>query len=256
MIKAVFFDIDGTLLSHSQGRVPEDTQTALRALKKAGIKVFTSTGRHILELEQLPVNELEFDGYVLLNGQLCLDAEKEILYSSAIPDEDIRRILPWFEERKHAIAFVEKDRIYINQINERVRSAQKDISSELPLTGSYTGEPVYLVNMFEEDNVIEAFMKEMPHCKVTRWNPYGTDIISRESGKVTGMQKILDYFEIPREACMAFGDGENDMEMLRFAGIGIAMGNADSEVKACADYVTSDVDEGGIWHALKHFQII
>ena len=256
MIKAVFFDIDGTLLSHKSGQVPEDTREALGSLREKGILIFTSTGRHILELDELPVRDLTFDAYVLLNGQLCLDRERKVLYASPIPEEDIRRILPRFEGGDVPVAFVEKDRIYINWIGERVRREQQEISSELPTVGCYTGNPVYLVNVFEQDSVVDNIMEEMPHCKVTRWNSFGTDIISVSGGKVTGMERLLKHFGIAREECMAFGDGENDMEMLQFAGIGVAMGNAEDEVKVCADYVTDDIDKGGIRKALQHWGLL
>ena len=139
MIKAAFFDIDGTLMAHSLGCVPEDTRRALEELKKRGVRVFTCTGRHILELDELGLTSLGFDGHVLLNGQLCLDGARRILSETPVPREDIERILPVFEERRIPIAFVEKDRIYINSIDGRVRAAQKAISSELPETGCWAG---------------------------------------------------------------------------------------------------------------------
>ena len=83
-IKAVFFDVDGTLISHKDGGVPESTKEALRLLKKRGIKVVVATGRHTIELEALPVRDLEFDGYVVLNGQLCLDGEGNTIYDEPI----------------------------------------------------------------------------------------------------------------------------------------------------------------------------
>jgi hydroxymethylpyrimidine pyrophosphatase-like HAD family hydrolase len=67
---------------------------------------------------------------------------------------------------------------------------------------------------------------------------------------------VLEHYGIRQEEMIAFGDGENDMEMLQFAGIGIAMGNAEKEVKAVADYVTDDIDDDGIWKACRHFGLI
>ena len=131
-LKAAFFDVDGTLLSHRSGSVPKDTREALEMLRAKGVLVFTSTGRHILELSDLPVRDLKFDGYVLLNGQLCLDGDRKALSGYEIDPADIRQILPLFEQRELPIAFVEKERIYINFIDERVRRAQSAISSQLP----------------------------------------------------------------------------------------------------------------------------
>ena len=99
-------------------------------------------------------------------------------------------------------------------------------------------------------------MQELPHCEVTRWHPLFADIIPRGSSKQVGIDKIAEYFGIGIDECIAFGDGGNDISMLRHAGIGVAMGNATDEVKQNADYVTTPIDDGGILYALKHFNIL
>ena len=71
-----------------------------------------------------------------------------------------------------------------------------------------------------------------------------------------GIQKMMELFRLSREEIIAFGDAENDIDMLKFAGIGVAMGNAFSILKEQADYVTDHIDKDGIWKALKHFQVI
>lgn len=256
-IKAAFFDIDGTLISHKHGNIPNDTRMALEKLRKQGVRIFTSTGRHIIELEKLPICDIIFDGYVLLNGQLCLNHRREVLSGSPIEEYDIQQILPLFEKKELPIAFVEKDRIYINFIDERVKHAQKAISSALPKLGEYhPGNPVYLVNVFSEREEAYGVLERMPHCKLTWWTEYGTDIIAKSGGKAMGMKQILDAYQIRPEEIIAFGDGENDMEMIEFAGIGVAMGNGEDFVKERADYVTDDVDAGGIFHALQHYGVL
>ena len=256
MIKAAFFDIDGTLMDHSIGQIPSDTKEALAELRRSGVKIFTSTGRHLLQLQELGVTELFFDGHVLLNGQICLDKEEQLIDACAIPEEDMQGALRWFDEMELPVAFVEQKQIYINFINDRVRKTQADISSELPKTGRFDGNPVYLVNVFADEADVNRVLADMPHCRMTRWNPYGVDIIAAGNSKAKGMERVLRYYGIDREEIIAFGDGENDMEMLQFAGIGVAMENADPEVKEIADYVTDSVGEGGITHALQHFKLI
>lgn len=256
MIKAAFFDIDGTLLDHSVGGIPEDTEEALEKLQKNGILVCTSTGRHLKELKELGITRIPFDGHVLLNGQICLDRNETLLDSRPIPEEDIQGALRWFREKELPMAFVEEKQIYINFINDRVRQTQTDISSELPETGSFTGNPVYLINVFADEKDVARVLTDLPHCSMTRWNPYGVDIIAAGNSKARGMERLLAHYDISREEIIAFGDGENDMEMLAYAGIGVAMGNADPEVKEIADYVTKGVGEGGIAHALAHFGLI
>ena len=198
----------------------------------------------------------QFTANVLLNGQICLDKEEQLIDACAIPEEDMQGALRWFDEMELPVAFVEQKQIYINFINDRVRKTQADISSELPKTGRFDGNPVYLVNVFADEADVNRVLADMPHCRMTRWNPYGVDIIAAGNSKAKGMERVLRYYGIDREEIIAFGDGENDMEMLQFAGIGVAMENADPEVKEIADYVTDSVGEGGITHALQHFKLI
>ena len=96
----------------------------------------------------------------------------------------------------------------------------------------------------------------MDECAVTSWSDTGIDIIPKEGGKSAGIRKYLEEQGLDRSEVMAFGDGENDIEMIRFAGIGVAMGNAAESVKAAADYVTDTIDNDGIEKALRHFGLI
>ena len=85
---------------------------------------------------------------------------------------------------------------------------------------------------------------------------YFPDVIPKGSSKQVGVDKMLDYFGISLDESMAFGDGGNDVLMLKHVGIGVAMGNAEDEVKRAADYVTDSVDEDGVEKALRHFGVI
>ena len=89
-----------------------------------------------------------------------------------------------------------------------------------------------------------------------RWYPLFADIIARGNSKSHGIDKVIAYYGIDLKDTMAFGDGGNDIPMLRHAGTGIAMGNAAPEVQAAANYVTTSVDENGILNALKHFGVL
>lgn len=256
MIKAIFFDIDGTLLSHRSGSVPASTKESIRQLKEKGIKIFAATGRHMLQLEKLPVKGLPFDGYVTLNGQICMDANKAILYEVPIEPRDTEKMTEVFEQMELPVMIIEQNRMYINFIDSMVEAAQKAISTPVPETGIYTGEKVYQYIAYGKEENVQSLAARLSDCKMTKWNPYGFDIIPEKGGKVAGIRQMLEYFGIRKDETMAFGDGGNDTDMLRYAAVGIAMGNADKEVKEQADYVTSDIDQDGIWHALRHFNIL
>ena len=124
-----------------------------------------------------------------------------------------------------------------------------------PFAEALKTEVFQLIAFFRAEQEKQV-MAQLPGCEATRWNPLFTDIVPRGGSKQVGMEKLLAHFGIRREECMAFGDGGNDIPMLRYAGIGVAMGNAREEVKAAADYVTSSVDEDGIAMALRHFGLL
>ena len=98
--------------------------------------------------------------------------------------------------------------------------------------------------------------KVLIHCHTTHWNPGFADVNMRGCGKQLGIDCLLQYYGIRLGETLAFGDGGNDISMLRHVAIGVAMGNASDEVKRVADYITNSVDDNGIWNALKCFCII
>lgn len=257
MIKAIFFDVDGTLLSHKTKRIPSDTEHALDVLRAKGIKIFMATGRHFTELLKLPVNHIKFDGYVTLNGQLCLDENGKILCGTPFDKEVSERLASIFEGKRYPLALVEAERIYINFVNDEVRKALGNVSTSAPETDLYRGGKLYQASMFlkeAEEDFLEGVLPKQ--CKIVRWNEDGVDIISARGGKSEGIRYFCERFGIRQSEVMAFGDAENDIDMLRFAQIGVAMGNAQDCAKKEADYVTADVDEAGIQKALRFFQVI
>ena len=256
MIKVAFFDVDGTLLSHKSKMVPQSARDAIAKLRSQGVQCVVAPGRQITEMNKLPVAEIPFDGYITLNGQLTLDKDKKMLYGTPIEGKAKDFLVKMFSENRLPALLVEEEAVYLNFFDERVRIVQEAISSAVPPFGTYGGKDVYQVCAYMapgDEKVLEEITDE---CVMTRWAIGGMDIIAKGGGKVTGIGKYLERQGISVEETIAFGDGENDIEMLEFAGIGVAMGNADEEVKAVADYVTTDIDDDGIANALKHFELI
>ena len=257
MIKAIFFDVDGTLVSHTKGGIPESAIYALNKLREKGIKLFISTGRHKTELKNLPVNVFDFDGYVTVNGQYCYDFNGNVIHSCPINNDDIKNIIGIFRDKKIPMTFVEEDKIYINFSNDNVERIQKSISSPVPEIGEYIeNTPVYQVMVYDIDENTNYVASKMINCITKSWNDDAIDIIPNNGGKDIGIKNVIDYYGISQEEIMAFGDGENDATMLKFAHIGVAIGNAREITKSQSDYVTSHIDEDGILNALKHFNII
>lgn len=84
MIKAAFFDIDGILFSHTMHKIPDSARKAVHLLRENGVKVFLATGRGIRTLKKVSWGDLVFDGYITLNGQICLDARENVLFEAPI----------------------------------------------------------------------------------------------------------------------------------------------------------------------------
>lgn len=253
MIKGAFFDVDGTLLSHRTKQVPESAVSALEALKAKGIRCIVATGRQIGEMDRLPMEGVTFDGYITMNGQLTLDENRKELYGMPLEGEVKDYALKLFREKKIPVILVERDRLYVNRNCPKVEAVQASISSRVPPEGEYEGAPLYQVCVYiteEERQILEPVAEK---CVVTRWHPGGVDIIARGGGKRTAVERYGRLQGWKPEETIAFGDSENDLEMLRFAGIGVALGNAELEVKEAADYVTDDIDEDGLAKALRHF---
>lgn len=256
MIKAAFFDIDGTLLSHKTRQIPPSARTALASLKESGIRCVVATGRMLREMDRLPMGDVTFDAYITMNGQRTLDENRQHLDSMPLEGKAKEYALELFRNREIPVILVEEDRLYLNFENQRVIDVQTSISSKVPPVGTYDGAPLYQACVYvtrEEESFLEPIRD---FCQVTRWHPGGVDLIAKGGGKSSAILRLLDKMGILPEETIAFGDGENDMGMLELAGIGVAMGNAEEQVRKIADYVTSDIDEDGLEKALKHFQLV
>ena len=255
-IKAIFFDVDGTLLSHSQGDVPESTRRALESLRARGVKTVVATGRHMTEFSLLPVSDIPFDCYLTLNGNLLLDANRHAYAGTPIDGGEMEVLAHIFQAKRIPFVLIGENGRYINYVDETVVKTQSETKGTIPALGSYGGERVYQILAFVPEHQKKLLDDLLDECAVTSWSDTGIDIIPKDGGKSAGIRKFLEEQGLDRSEIMAFGDGENDIDMLRFAGIGVAMGNAVDAVKAAADYVTDSIDNDGIEKALRHFDLI
>ena len=98
-------------------------------------------------------------------------------------------------------------------------------------------------------------MSLLPNTRGVRWHPDFVDLIPADGGKDRGIQRFLDHYGWSKEQTISFGDGGNDVDMLRFTGIGVAMGNAVDALKKVADYVTAPIGEDGIYKACEHLHL-
>lgn len=261
MIKALFFDIDGTLVSFSTLKIPASTVEAITAARQKGVKIFISTGRppqimnNIGELQQRQL----IDGYITMNGSYCYVGD-QVIYKQPIAADNVQALAHLCKERHYPCIFVGEKEISVCQPDETLRKIFYDFLKvkEFPVLNfeAATAYDAYQLTPFFTPTEEQEVRPLMPDCEFGRWHPAFVDITAKGNTKQKGIEHILKHFGLDRSETMAFGDGGNDIPMLRFAAIGIAMGNASDEVKAAANYVTTSVDEDGIANALQHFGIL
>ena len=275
MIKAAFFDIDGTLLSFTTHRVSAGTIRAFDRLHQAGIRTFLSTGRPDVLIPQMPVS---FEAKITMNGGLVFvgdhvgtngahvgtngahvgangnQSPDKVLFSNPVPDNELQAWLDLAKAKHLCTMIFTKDNMFLTQPNEIGLQLRNQLEFEMPPVvdiDRMRSETAYQIIAIMPGEMDATVAELLPHCRLPRWHPYFTDIVAHDNSKARGMEVICQHYGIRQEETLAFGDGANDIEMLEWAGIGVAMGNAADEVKKHADHVTTDVDNEGIENAVK-----
>ncbi len=257
--RALFFDIDGTLVSFATHRVPASAAEAVAEARARGVRTFIATGR--MPSQVAVVGDLPFDGYITCNGGCCFDGAWNVIDRTPLPPEDIRRLVEWLGAgHELTVTYMYEDRMTVNRADEKVLSLMRQCGVETPAVcdpRDALHEPVYQASIFVGPDEERRLMRELfPSCVSSRWHPAFADINSRGCDKQTGMDTLLRHYGIPLSATMAFGDGGNDIPMLRHAAVGVAMGEAAEAVRQAADYVTASAEEDGIARALRRYGVI
>ena len=257
---ALFFDIDGTLVSFKTHQIPPSTIFALTQAKANGHKVFISTGRPPLIITNLGAIEHLIDGYVTINGALCF-IEDEIVRCKGIPKEDVLTVVQDAQEKNYGLIVVgekdvavldpkgEVDKIFCGEI------AVENLNLAKPLDNVLKQRILQLTPFFPEAYERDLIQR-IPTCTSGRWHPAFTDITAKGADKGEGILTLAAHLGLDSQYTMAFGDGGNDSSMIKAAGIGVAMGNALESLKDEADYTTTSVDDDGVLNALRHFGLI
>lgn len=256
--KIIFLDVDGTLYSHSTKSVPESTIRALKEAQSKGIKICIASGRSRLVTSFTGILDvLDFDYYVVTNGNLVIDRDNNVIYSSPMDKEGIKEVLSLVDKYELNATFMTLNDFYLyKEEDNRAHLGFDPLSIPLPMVKEYKEENIYQINLLCEDEFMPYFEYTKKYLAYSRLAHYGYDIYSLNHNKAVGIQKLLEYLNISKDEAIAFGDGHNDAEMVSYVGLGVAMGNAMDKVKKAAKYITSDIDDNGIYNALKHFNVI
>lgn len=260
-VKAVFFDIDGTLVSFDTHTVPLSTRNAVVALRRRGIKVYIATGRPAAFIDNL--EDLEYDGMITVTGAHCFTAEGKVIAHTPVPDEDVRKVADYVAccpDEAFPVVFVSPDELFITRLTDETQEVFRQLNLPQPpvrpVSEVMGREVLQMISFFREEHEEVLMHRLMPGCVSMRWHPYFTDVIAAGVSKSAGIGAVLRHENIRLEETMAFGDGGNDISMLSHVAVGVAMGNALPEVQRAADYITDTVDRDGVFKALRHFRIL
>ena len=250
MKKAIFFDIDGTLVSFKTHQVSKKTFETLHKLQEKGHLLFIATGRGKDGLKVL--DGFPFDGYITLNGQYCYLGNKEVIYENYISKDELAILLDYLNEHSFPCGFAMEHNKVFNYRDERVDAVHAITQNDDHPAGDISNiinEKVYQVMAFINNDEEKELLKKLKNCTSARWYPTFCDISPIGGTKVRGIDQFCSYFHIPLEDTVAFGDGGNDREMLEHVNTSIVMGSASDELKNIGTYVTADVDHEGITEA-------
>lgn len=269
--KVVFLDIDGTLCDR-EGVVPDSTLEALHRASANGHRMVLCTGRSKVQIFPF-LNPADYQGVVSVAGS-CVTCGDHVVFQKLMEREPLRNMVRFFREQDMPYFLQSEERIYTDphsasEIHDafiELGRSEEDVEKMLAT--------VDVVDFPEEQEGVEKalyyrcklpaeevdailghqFTIQDSSYKVTRF--CDGEVTCRGITKAAGMQHYLDYVGISRDDSLGIGDGPNDFEMLEYAGVGVAMGNAIPALKERADYVTADIHHDGIYQAFLHWNLI
>ena len=258
--KILFFDIDGTILSHRNYQLSDSTEAAIREAQAKGHIVMINTGRVISFIDK-SILDLGFDGYICGCGTY-IEYRGEVLLQTSLPKTlsqdlmyDLRKArIDAALEGSRAIYFdpgstspIIKGLIEYQQKHQFVPGTWDDPDIEFDKLCIWPEDKQDANRFYDKyKNTLDFIQRDGQFY----------EIVPKGYSKASGMEYIINHLGISLEDTFAFGDSENDLPMLTYAKHSIAMGNASQEIKDIVTHVTGDVDEHGIESALKHFGLI
>lgn len=247
-IQIVFFDIDGTLIDMRKTQISPKTRETLLRLQEKGIRICLATGRSPVTVPDF--DGIEFDATVTFNGSLCRTGGKTV-FSTPIDAQAVQKLLQNAEQMGRPVSIATVDRVTANGVDPDLAQYYSFAHLELTVSDDFeevAKQDVYQVMLSCRESEYGTILQGVSGVKIAAWWDRAVDIIPAAGGKGIGIQKILDHYGLSKDQALAFGDGNNDIEMLQAVGTGVAMGNGSARLKAVAHDVCGHVADDGIYH--------
>lgn len=254
-IKAAFFDVDGTLLSHVTNSEPASAIHAVKELKRRGIMPILATGRPTYMLDI--IDTTPFEAAITINGQYCI-AQDKVLYSCPISKHDIEIVVAQVKQGLYSCQFQELDCYYVSDRSQRVIDVEQFVNQhyEVRDISRALTHDVFQLNAYLYPGEEHLMFDQTHDLKYARWNDKFIDVMPCEGGKSKGARIMLEHFNLSADQVICFGDGGNDMGIFDVCAHSVAMGNAQDSIKDKSEFITRDIDDDGIYFACKQLGLI
>lgn len=270
-IKLLALDLDGTCLN-SKVKIAEETKQKIREVIEKGVIVVPTTGRSLAIFPDDLFDIYDFDYYISSSGTAILGKDKKPTHFIALEKEQIKTIFDLLKDIDVYYEFYIEEENYISEkdykrlatyIDEKYHNlyetAVKHISEEELQELLFT-KPVQKIEIRlhsndrdRQEEIFKLIKTAVPDINIDHQIEGTNEITHANSSKGRSLKVLADRLHIKPEEIMAIGDGENDKSMLRFAGIGVAMGQANETVKEAADFITDTNDNHGVAKAIDQF---
>lgn len=244
-----FFDIDNTLLDHATNEIPQSALAAIAELRRAGHTVVIATGRSYGHAAPY-VKQIDPSYVITQNGARILKNEQEML-TIPLARAALDDLFRWIHALGHPFGVNHSE---VSFLSERVPCATIPLRGvEIPVQSTdhfYRYEDVFQGWLFFDesldDTLFPAILERYPEFDLVRWHKTAVDVLPKAINKWTGCQWVLEQTGFQPHQAIAFGDGLNDMEMLKGVGLGIAMDNGHPDLKAIANLIAPALHLDGI----------
>ena len=263
----IVLDLDGTLTNRRKEITPK-TKEALFELKRRGGIIVLASGRPTYGIMSL-ARELELEktgGYILsYNGGRIIDCRTgETVFARELPVASNSKIIALAKAQGVNILTYEDDLIITPNASDEYVEIESAVNGlkvkEVPDMENYVTFPVVKFLMLEEGNYLAMAEPKVKAAlgrdySVYRSEPYFLEVLPKGIDKAASLERLLSRLGLSREEMIACGDGYNDLSMIKYAGLGVAMENAVFPVKKASDYVTGSNDDDGIAHVVEKFML-
>ena len=256
-IKIVFFDIDDTLRNSKTGFIPASIPTVFKQLREKGILTGIASGRGIFGVVP-EIRELKPDFFVTLNGAYIEDKKGNVIYSNKIAKDKVEEYIAWTKEVGIDYGLVASHTAKLSTRTDMISQAIDPIYPNLDVDPDfYEKEDIYQMWTFEDQGDVLTLPESLSSTlRMVRWHEHSSDVVALNGSKAAGVAKVVEHLGYKPENVMVFGDGLNDLELLDYAGISIAMEVSHEKIKEKADYITKTLEEDGIFDALERLGMV